>query len=45
MGLISKIELTSCPFYGGNLRDISEKKGSEIQEKIHIIDIADFIAV
>jgi Fe-S oxidoreductase len=38
------ILLTSCPFCVGNLQDALKDMNPEIQEKIKIIDIIDFIA-
>ncbi len=40
----AEILLTSCPFCVGNLQDAYESMGSEVQEKIKVVDIIDFIA-
>jgi len=40
----AEILTTSCPFCIGNLNDAYNQMGPEIQEKIKLIDIIDFIA-
>ncbi len=40
----AEILTTSCPFCIGNLSDAYKEIGSEIQEKIKLIDIIDLIA-
>jgi heterodisulfide reductase subunit D len=40
----ANILTTSCPFCIGNLKDAYKEMGPEIQEKIQVIDIIDFIA-
>jgi Fe-S oxidoreductase len=40
----AKILLTSCPFCVGNLQDAYDAMGPEVQEKIKVVDIIDFIA-
>ncbi|MBY9004208.1 MAG: hypothetical protein KGD73_09580, partial [Candidatus Lokiarchaeota archaeon] len=40
----AEILTTSCPFCIGNLRDAYEQMDAEIQEKIQVIDLIDFIS-
>ena len=37
--------LTSCPFCVGNLQDALNQMSSEVQDKIVVVDIIDFIAL
>ena len=40
----AEILLTSCPFCVGNLQDAYDSMGPDVQEKIKVVDIIDFIA-
>ena len=40
----AEILATSCPFCVGNLNDALKDSALEIQDKIHVVDLIDFIA-
>ena len=40
----AQVLITSCPFWVGNLSDALKSMESDVQVKIKVVDIIDFIA-